>query len=137
MSAAEGSLFKCHLTSGQYVTSKGDIITFLPSPKGGSQFVTQDADHIAELTQASKNPTSRIYIDPAETTAFTAEAIQEAFKRKIIEDFLAAQQLNPENSTYTTTNETGIVAASTLDVSGTEVGKAAPAVVAPTIVKVK
>ena len=127
--SAEGSLFKCHLASGQFVTAKGDTITFLPSAKGGSYHVTQDADHISELTLAAKNTASRIYIDPAELTALTPEAIQEAYKRKIIEDFLAAQKLNPENSTYTTTNETGIVAASTLDVGGIEVGKAAPAIV--------
>jgi hypothetical protein len=120
--APEGNLFKCYRASCQFVALEGDVLVFTPHPAGGSKFITQREDYILELTEASKHRGTGIYIDPEEPMAFTAEAVQDAFKRKIIEDFLANQNLNPANSSYTTTNETGISASSSESILGVTVG---------------
>ena len=91
-----GTLFKSGRMSMQYVTKKtGQALIFAPSKDGThSRLVLEDSFLIEELKAEIPFMNGIIYIDENESTASTDQEVQDAYKRKVIEEYLATQAAN-------------------------------------------
>lgn len=92
-----GTLFKSGRMSMQYVTKKTGLpLIFVPAKDGThSRLVLEDPLLIEELTAELQFMSGIIYIDENERVSSTEQEVQAAYKRAVIEEYLASQQLNP------------------------------------------